>query len=381
MSSAATARGLPATDAWHGVVVAQLVGVAAVAAAGDSGEAAFEAAHAALERSLGAVEASPTNWVVPPLHVLVRRAVNAVRALEDTLHARGVREGAPASRNSLVTTLRSAFARTLNHRLPADRLAASKKWGALAVANAIFGLYFRADALRQCKSIQAGIESHGFPPLEGFPRAQVVTFRYYTGVLAACEDDLRRALPALAAALRDCHAGYSANVRRILRVLVPVTMAATGRTPPPELLAAHGLAGAYGGLVAAFRAGDIRLYNETMERNRDVYIRGGVYLIVERLQLLVYRKLFKRVCAAAVRLTGSVQVKLALIHAGVAAAGAAPDVDVEEVECLLANLIFRKLVRGYLAQRSGVLVLAKANAFPPLPQALAAQFADPAVEI
>lgn len=38
--------------------------------------------------------------------------------------------------------------------------------------------------------------------------------------------------------------------------------------------------------------------------------------------------------------------------------------DLAELECLCANLIERKWVRGYLAHKSGVLVLAKTNAFP-----------------
>ena len=330
-SGVASAAGSP----WPTVLSCVLSARAAGAGAGAGGEeAAFACWHGALAACLEAVQSAATNWSVPPLLLLVRRSVLAVRGLEAALRARGVREGAPAALNALVTTLRTAFAATLNHRLPAARLAASKKWGALAVANAIFGIYFRADTLRQCKSIQAGVEGAGasFPPLADFPRAQLVTFRYYTGVLAAAEGDYGRALAALSAALRGCHARYTTNVRRVLRTLVPVALAATGRTPPPALLDAHGLRGAYADLVAAFRTGDIRLYDATLERNRDAYIRAGVYLIVERLQMLVYRTLLKKVCAALVDITGSVQIKLALIHAGMHAAGCAADVDIDEVE-------------------------------------------------
>ena len=38
----------------------------------------------------------------------------------------------------------------------------------------------------------------------------------------------------------------------------------------------------------------------------------------------------------------------------------------DEVECLAANLIFRKYVRGYLSHKSKVMVVAKAEPFPPL---------------
>ena len=115
-----------------------------------------------------------------------------------------------------------------------------------------------------------------------------------------------------------------------------------------------------------------RSYNECMERNRDAYFAAGVYLVVERLQMLVYRTTFKKICAQLVALTGSVQLRLPLIHAGLVAAGCAADVDLDEVECLLANLIFTGLIRGYISQKARVLVLAKSNAFRPLPALLAA---------
>lgn len=65
------------------------------------------------------------------------------------------------------------------------------------------------------------------------------------------------------------------------------------------------------------------------------------------------------------------QIKLTHLQAGLEAAGA-DGVDLDEVECLLANLIFRKMIRGYLSHKPPVLVLAKQGAFKPLPEILAA---------
>lgn len=45
-----------------------------------------------------------------------------------------------------------------------------------------------------------------------------------------------------------------------------------------------------------------------------------------------------------------------------------------ELQCLMANLIFRKYVKGYLAYKSRVVVLAKTDAFP---QLSAVQLSDP----
>ena len=38
----------------------------------------------------------------------------------------------------------------------------------------------------------------------------------------------------------------------------------------------------------------------------------------------------------------------------------------DEVECIAANLIFRKYVKGYISHKNKVMVVAKADAFPPL---------------
>jgi hypothetical protein len=38
--------------------------------------------------------------------------------------------------------------------------------------------------------------------------------------------------------------------------------------------------------------------------------------------------------------------------------------DLDEIECILANLIFRGYVRGYLSHTKRMLVLSKSNPFP-----------------
>jgi hypothetical protein len=69
------------------------------------------------------------------------------------------------------------------------------------------------------------------------------------------------------------------------------------------------------------------------------------------------------------------KVNLAFLQAGWRAAGGladVPDPDDQraEVECVLANLIHRKWVRGYLSHSPPVLVLSRTNPFPPLTDVL-----------
>jgi nuclear mRNA export protein PCID2/THP1 len=39
-------------------------------------------------------------------------------------------------------------------------------------------------------------------------------------------------------------------------------------------------------------------------------------------------------------------------------------IDSDEVECIAANLIYRGIIRGYIAHTKGYLVLSKQNPFP-----------------
>ena len=40
------------------------------------------------------------------------------------------------------------------------------------------------------------------------------------------------------------------------------------------------------------------------------------------------------------------------------------DLDYDEIDCILANLVFSKKVRGYISHKKRILVLSKKNAFP-----------------
>jgi nuclear mRNA export protein PCID2/THP1 len=299
----------------------------------------------------------------------------------------------------------------VNHRLPREQLAASKKWGALGVVTVLFKMYFKLNQLRQCKFLIAAVEGAGFPPLEppppgapngvgigagftGFPMAQLVTYRYYAGLLALYDEQYARAGACLTYALAHCHGGYAGNRRRILEALVPVRLL-LGQVPSPALLAAHGLT-RYAGIVEGVRTGNVAAFTSALAAHRDAFIAGGVYLLLERLQLHVYRTLFRRVARGA----GTTRLNLSLLQAALAAASVAPvesdagtgagagassasaaapaapavvaqQMDVAEVECVVANLIAGKFIRGYLSHRPPVLVVAKGNAFRPLAEVAA----------
>lgn len=42
------------------------------------------------------------------------------------------------------------------------------------------------------------------------------------------------------------------------------------------------------------------------------------------------------------------------------------ETDMDEVECVLTNLIFKGYVKGYMSHSKKILVVSKAQAFPPI---------------
>lgn len=283
--------------AWRDVVALHL-NAAGAAGAGAAGDAAGPDAAVTASGEAASVfvalfvddELMPTNWAVPVLHALVRDAYTCIRAYTDSSRVLGVRDSAEDRSDSLVTkAVRPAIMHAFKQKTPKDQYAASKKTGVLYLVNLVLSILYRRNSMKQGKAYLKFIPDDA---LAKYPVAQVVTSQYYVGVLAAYEDDYPRAYAHLCAALRLCHRDYRGNVRSILKMLVPVSIYAMGRLPSRALLERYDLAEQYGDLVDAFRTGDILRYNACVEKHGDWYIREGVYLTLERMQILIYRTLF-----------------------------------------------------------------------------------------
>lgn len=73
---------------------------------------------------------------------------------------------------------------------------------------------------------------------------------------------------------------------------------------------------------------------------------------------------FVHMLGSFVWLCAGVQVPIALFQSVLASQGVEKDMD--ELECILANLIFLKYIKGYIAHKQKVVVVAKQAAYPPL---------------
>jgi len=89
-----------------------------------------------------------------------------------------------------------------------------------------------------------------------------------------------------------------------------------------------------------------------------INVRRGTYLLLEKCKMICYRTLFKRIHLV----LGRHQVLLQ--HIAKILKWLDTPMDLDEIECILANLIYRGYVRGYISHTKRVLVLSKKDPFP-----------------
>eukprot|EP00057_Strongylocentrotus_purpuratus_P023407 XP_011677881.1 PREDICTED: PCI domain-containing protein 2 [Strongylocentrotus purpuratus] len=131
-----------------------------------------------------------------------------------------------------------------------------------------------------------------------------------------------------------------------------------GHMPKTSLLEKYDLM-QFADIAKATKTGDLRLLTSAMSKNEAFFIKCGVYLIIEKLQTITYRNLFKKVQL----MLNTHQVPIDAFETALKFTGL-EDVDKEEVECILANLIYKNYIKGYLSHQHQKLVVSKQKPFP-----------------
>ncbi|XP_010242194.1 PREDICTED: enhanced ethylene response protein 5 [Nelumbo nucifera] len=240
----------------------------------------------------------------------------------------------------------------------------SKRVGALYVTCQLFKVYFKLGTVHLCRSVIRSIETARIFDFEEFPVRDKVTYMYYTGRLEVFNENFIAADQKLTYALTHCDPQREANIRLILKYLVPVKLS-LGILPKRRLLEKYNLV-EYNNVVQALRRGDLRLLRHALQEHEDRFLRSGVYLVLEKLELQVYQRLVKKIYIIQKQKDPSKahQVKLEVIVK--ALKWLEMNMDVDEVECIMAILIYKNLVKGYFAHKSKVVVLSKQDPFPKL---------------
>uniref|UniRef100_H3A2W0 PCI domain-containing protein 2 n=1 Tax=Latimeria chalumnae TaxID=7897 RepID=H3A2W0_LATCH len=235
----------------------------------------------------------------------------------------------------------------------------SKKWGMLFLINQLFKIYFKINKLHLCKPLIRAIDSSNLK--DDYSMAQRITYKYYVGRKAMFDSDFKqgKAEDYLSFAFQHCHRSCQKNKRMILIYLLPVKML-LGHMPTIQLLRKYDLL-QFAEVTKAVSEGNLLLLNEALTKHENFFIRCGIFLILEKLKIITYRNLFKKVYL----LLKTHQLPLDAFLAALKFMQV-EDVDIDEVQCILANLIYMGHIKGYISHQHQKLVVSKQNPFPPL---------------
>ncbi|KAI0151662.1 PCI domain-containing protein [Xylariaceae sp. FL1272] len=267
--------------------------------------------------------------------------------------------------------LNRIFQLCLTDRAPLEE---SRKWGVYYAVNLLFKTYFKLNSEPLSKNILKAISAGrtDIPSIDKFPKSQQVTFKYYEGVLAFLEENYVEAEKCLEMAWLMCHKDAQRNLELILTYLIPCRLLTTHTLPSATLLAPFPrLQKLFMPLAEAIKTSDLKAFDIALRKGEDEFIKRRIYLTLERGRDIALRNLLRKVFlaggyeeakdgAAPVRRT---RIPVAEFTAAVRLSGGEP-IDTDEVECLMANMIYKNLMKGYIAHERGIVVLSKSGAFP-----------------
>ncbi|KNB11208.1 protein CSN12 [Fusarium oxysporum f. sp. lycopersici 4287] len=239
--------------------------------------------------------------------------------------------------------LKRIFSLCLNDRAPLEE---SRKWGIYFVINLLFKTYFKLNSASLSRTILKTLAVYNdkgdMPPLEMFPKSQRVTFKFYEGVLLFLEENYNKAESHLNEAWQLCHKDALRQSERQNTIRTRI------------------------------KSGNLQAFDKALQDGEAEFVKRRIYLTLERGRDIALRNLLRKVFIAGgfdepkegettpVRRT---RIPVAEFQAAVSM-GSGHMVDPDEVECMLANMIYKELMKGYIARERGIVVLSKKGAFP-----------------
>ena len=130
--------------------------------------------------------------------------------------------------------------------------------------------------------------------------------------------------------------------------------------PSPRLLRRYELT-CFSEVAGSVKQGHLRKLDKALDRNSEFFWKYGIYLILEKLKIIAYRNVFKRV----ILLSGKHQIEISLFQKALNFLQD-EETSTEEVHCILANLISDGRIKGYISLHHQKLVISKQNSFPNL---------------
>ncbi|CAI6339637.1 unnamed protein product [Periconia digitata] len=257
----------------------------------------------------------------------------------------------------------------------------SRRWGVYCIANLQFKTYFKLKTISLSKNVVKSIAAQSdLPQFHLYPASHRVTYMYYIGVISFLQEDYPKAEASLTEAWNTCYAYSTRNHELIMSYLIPCRLITEHAVPTKKLLDQFPqLRSLFGDLINSIRKGDLSGFDKALAEGEPEFVKRRIFLTLERSRDIALRNLFRKVFLAA----GFEDLKegqtekdrirksriplshfAAALRMSTAGADSGQVIDDEEVECLLANMIYKGHMKGYVSHEHAMVVLNKKGAFP-----------------
>ncbi|CED83171.1 Transcription-associated recombination protein-Thp1p [Phaffia rhodozyma] len=338
-----------------------------------------------------------TSWPLPVLYQLCRDLRDLGEKADEYSISSGLQK-TPVSLEDTARHINKAFTIVATDRM--NKGVEARQRGIYYIAGLSIKCYFKVNRPTLCKNIIRAIGSSSNPqPLDSFPIAHQVTWRYYMGMLAFLEEEYKTAEDLFWEAFKGCSWLAKRNLEQILFYLLPLRLL-RGLLPSPILLSQFPvLSDTYLPFIQALRRSDIRAYDIALRALRGKLLSlsgggggggGGIWTAMEKGREVVVRGRLKKIWLAQNKLSRipikTFQIGLQLASGSSSLSASTPTpipsrvedgsfgdledeeeyADPAEVECLIANMIYKGYVKGYISHGHQIVVLSAKSAFPPL---------------
>ena len=233
----------------------------------------------------------------------------------------------------------------------------SRKWGTYRIAALLLRIYFHLGQLNLVQYVIKALNACELPGIDEFPRAHTVTFNYFLGRYYFNREEFEASEKCFVFCFERLSA-FPCQLNSVLHFLIPVKLILSLQKPNFHLIFLFKSKQNrlfYQNLVEVMSAGDLDTYKRLLHENSQTLLKFGSFTLYEKLFLLILRQKVIRIHKL---LENSTRISLILLK------NLCKTEELEDVTCLVANLIAKGLIRGYISEEKQFLVLSAQNPFP-----------------
>ena len=246
----------------------------------------------------------------------------------------------------------------------------SRKWGTYRIASLLLRIYFHLGQLNLVQNVLKALQACELPGIDDFPRAHTVTFNYFLGRYHFGREEFESAEKCFTFCFERLQQQkqqqrqsdsvvFSKNFNSVLHFLIPIKLILHLSKPTFELISLFQSEQNqlfYTNLVKFISAGDLESFKELLKPNYKQLIKAGSFGLYEKLVILI---ILQKILRIHLETDNSTRISLILLHNL-----CDKESTLDDVTCLVANLISRGLIRGYISEEKQFLVLSAQNPFP-----------------